>query len=165
MGEHLKFLIYARGRVVGCFGWSSTAAKLGPRDRFIGWSATARRCNLHLVAYNTRFLILPWVQVRHLASHALGRMTRELSQHWQRVYGHPVYLAETYVDRTRFEGTCYRAANWIHVGRTTGRGKNAPSRKVTRTRKDVLVLPLTRDFRRRLQAGEPEGELGTRVPA
>jgi hypothetical protein len=152
VGEHLKFLLYARGRVVACFAWSSTAAKLGPRDGFIGWSESARRCNLHLVAYNTRFLIPPWIHVRHLASHVLGRMTRELSAHWQQVYGHPVYLAETYVDRTRFRGTCYRAANWLHVGRTTGRGKDAPSTKITRTRKDVLVLPLSRDFRRRLQA-------------
>lgn len=162
VGEHLKFLLYARGRVVACFAWSSTAAKLGPRDRFIGWSAGARRRNLHLVAYNTRFLILPWIHVGHLASHALGRMTRELPGHWQRVYGHPVYLAETYVDRSRFAGTCYRAANWLYVGRTTGRGKDAPSRKITRTRKDVLVLPLTRDFRRRLQAGDPREQDGER---
>jgi hypothetical protein len=162
VGEHLKFLLYARGRVVACFAWSSTAVKLGPRDRFLGWSAAEQRRNLHLVAYNTRFLIPPWIRVPHLASHALGRMTRELSLHWQRVYGHPVYLAETYVDRTLFEGTCYRAANWLHIGRTTGRGKDAPSSKVTRTRKDVLVLPLSRDFRRRLQAGDRSGQDGER---
>lgn len=151
VGEHLKFLFYARGRPIACFAWSSTAAKLAPRDGFIGWSAQARRRNLHLVAYNSRFLILPWVGVAHLASHLLGRMTRELSGHWQRVYGHRVYLAETYVDRTRFRGTCYRAANWLHLGRTTGRGKDAPTGRVTRTKKDVLVQPLSRDFRERLQ--------------
>jgi hypothetical protein len=161
VGEHLKFLLYVQGRPVACFAWSSTAAKLALRDRFIGWSAQARRHNLHMVAYNTRFVVLPWVQVPHLASHALGRMARELSGHWQRVYGHPVHLTETYVDPARFRGTCYRAANWLYLGRTTGRGKNARTKQITRTKKDVLVLPLTKDFRRRLQTVSCRGdELG-----
>jgi hypothetical protein len=147
VGEHLKFLVTAQDRPVACFVWSSSLPKLRPRDRFVGWSAEARERNVHLVAYNSRFLIMPWVQIRHLASHLLGRMTRELSSHWVDVYEHPVVLAETYVDRTRFAGTCYRAANWLHVGHTTGRGNHAPTHEQTRATKDVLVLPLSRDFR------------------
>lgn len=146
VGEHLKFLLYAEHRPVACFAWSSSIPRLAPRDRFIGWSPAARERNVRCVAYNGRFLILPWVQVRHLASHALGRMTRELSSHWETIYDHPIYLAETYVDRERFAGTCYRAANWIHLGKTTGRGKNALSKRPTRSKKDVLALPLTRRF-------------------
>ncbi|MCP5044589.1 MAG: DUF4338 domain-containing protein [bacterium] len=147
VGEHLKFLITAQERPIACFVWSSSLPKLRPRDRFVGWSVAARERNVRMVAYNSRFLIMPWVQVRHLASHLLGRMTRELSSHWVDVYEHPVVLAETYVDRTRFAGTCYRAANWLHVGHTTGRGSHAPDKLQTRATKDVLVLPLSRDFR------------------
>ncbi len=147
VGEHLKFLLYAQRRPVACFAWSSSVQRLGPRDRFIGWSPSSRKRNVRCIAYNSRFLILPWVQVRHLASHALGRMARELSSHWEQLYAHPIYLAETYVDRERFAGTCYRAANWIYLGKTTGRGKDAPSKRPTRSKKDVLVLPLTRRFR------------------
>ncbi len=147
VGEHLKFLLYAHGRPVACFAWSSSAPRLGPRDRFIGWSPAAREHNVQCVAYNTRFLILPWVEVRHFASHVLGRMTRELSGHWERVYEHPIYFAETYIDRQRFAGTCYRAANWLHLGYTTGRGKGSPTKRPTRSKKDVFGLPLTRRFR------------------
>ena len=103
--------------------------------------------NIQFLAYNTRFLILPWVEVRYLASHVLGRMTRELPSHWEQVYGHPIYFAETYVDRERFAGTCYRAANWVYLGQTTGRGKDAPKGRALRSKKDVLGLPLTKRFR------------------
>lgn len=151
VGEHLKFIVYAQQRPVACFAWSSSSPPLAPRDRYIGWSAKAKAQNIHLLAYNTRFLILPWVQVRHLASHVLGLMTRQLSWHWEQVYGHPIYLAETFVDRERFAGTCYRAANWIYLGQTTGRGKDAPTGAATRSKKDVLVLPLTKRFRQLLQ--------------
>jgi hypothetical protein len=151
VGEHLKFLLYAEDRPVACFAWSSSIVRLGPRDRFVGWSAAARKKNIRYVTYNSRFLIVPWVRVPHLASHALGRMTRELSAAWERVYDHPIYLCETYVDRERFAGTCYRAANWICVGQTTGRGKDSPSKRPTRSKKDVLVQPLSRRFRERLR--------------
>jgi hypothetical protein len=147
VGEHLKFMIFAGSRPVACFLWTSAPRHLGPRDRFIGWPATARRENIHLVAYNSRYLILPWVEVPHLASHLLGRMVRMLSAEWQGVYNHPVALAETFVDRTRWKGTCYRAANWICVGQTTGRGKNDQTNRPNRPKKDVLVYPLRRDFR------------------
>lgn len=150
VGEHLKFVAFAGSRPVACFAWSSAPRHLAPRDQFIGWSAEARRRNIRLVAYNTRFLVLPWVQVPHLASHLLGRMTRMLSAEWERVYGHPICLAETFVDTDRFRGTCYRAANWVHLGRTTGRGKDDQTHRANRTLKDVLAIALTRDFRERL---------------
>jgi Domain of unknown function (DUF4338) len=151
VGEQLKFLVYAQGRPIACLAWSSAPRHLSSRDRFLGWSAEARRQNIGLLAYNSRFLILPWVAVPHLASHLLSRMARILPREWERVYGHPVYFLETFVDPERFRGTCYRAANWIRLGYTTGRGKNAPTRKPTRSIKEVLGYPLRKDFRQRLQ--------------
>lgn len=150
VGEHLKYLVYGAGRPLACFAWSSAPRHLEARDRFIGWSATARRQNLRFVAYNTRFLILPWVQVRHLASHLLAQMVRRLSRDWQQLYGHPVYFAETFVDPARFAGTCYRAANWVSLGTTTGRGKNDLTHRPTRSLKEVLGYPLSAQFREQL---------------
>jgi hypothetical protein len=150
VGEHLKYLVYARGRPIGCVAWSSAPRHLGSRDRFIGWSAQARLNNIRLLAYNTRFLILPWVTVPHLASHILGRMARTLSVDWQRLYAHPIYFVETFIDPQRFRGTCYRAANWTLLGQTTGRGKDAPTREANRSIKQVLGYPLVKDFRQRL---------------
>jgi hypothetical protein len=147
VGEHLKYLVFARERPIACLAWSSAPRHLGPRDRFIGWSARARRRNIQLLAYNLRFLVLPWVQVPHLASHILGRMARQLPGDWQRVYEHPVYYLETFVDPERFRGTCYRAANWIALGRTTGRGKNDQTNRPNRPLKEVLGYPLHRRFR------------------
>lgn len=147
VGEHLKYLVYACGRPVACLAWSSAPRHLGPRDRFIGWSPEARRKNIHLLAYNTRFLILPWVKVPHLASHILGRMARELPKDWERMYGHPVWYLETFVDPARNRGTCYLAANWMKLGRTTGRGNNAPTKRPRVPVKEILGLPLSRRFR------------------
>jgi hypothetical protein len=147
VGEHLKYLVFAGERLLACLAWSSAPRHLGPRDRFIGWSATARRKNIHLIAANLRFLVLPWVQVPHLASHILGRMARQLPDDWQRVYGHPVYFLETFVDPERFRGTCYRAANWIVLGRTTGRGKDDQTNRPNRSLKEVWGYPLHRRFR------------------
>ena len=147
VGEHLKFLAWARGRPIACLAWSSAPRHLGSRDRYIGWSAEARRRNIRFIAYNTRFLILPWVRVPHLASHVLGLMSRALSEDWQRMYGHPIYFAETFIDPGRFRGTCYRAANWILLGHTTGRGKDDQTNKPNRPIKEVLGLPLTPRFR------------------
>ena len=118
VGEHLKYLVSAQGRWVGCVAWGSASRAVGCRDRFLGWSAPTRRRNIRLIAYNTRFLILPWVEVPHLASHVLGRMARTVSADWERLYGHPVHFLETFVDPTRFRGTCYRAANWLFLGTT-----------------------------------------------
>jgi hypothetical protein len=150
VGEHLKYMVFAESRPVACLAWSSPPWHMGPRDRFIGWSPKVRRKNLHLIAYNTRFLILPWVRVKHLASHILGRMARRISADWEALYGHPIYYLETFVDRERFAGTCYRAANWVYLGQTTGRGIKDKKHKVTLSLKDVLGYPLRRDFRRRL---------------
>jgi hypothetical protein len=153
VGEHLKFLVWAQGRPLACLAWSSAPRHLGSRDRYIGWSAEARRRNIRFLVYNTRYLLLPWVRVPHLASHILGKMTSQLSQHWERMYGHPVYFAETFIDPGRFRGTCYRAANWKLLGLTTGRGKNDHTYKPNRPIKEVLGLPLTPRFRELLQAG------------
>jgi hypothetical protein len=153
VGEHLKFLVWAQGRPLACLAWSSAPRHLGSRDRYIGWSAEARRRNIRFLAYNTRYLLLPWVRVPHLASHILGKMTGQLSQHWEQMYGHPVYFAETFIDPGRFRGTCYRAANWKLLGLTTGRGKNDHTYKPNRPIKEVLGLPLTPRFRELLQAG------------
>jgi hypothetical protein len=150
VGEHLKYVVYAQGRPVACVAWCSAPRHLGSRDRYIGWSAQARLANIALLAYNTRFLILPWVTVPHLASHILGRMARMLSADWQRLYGHPIYFVETFIDPQRFRGTCYRAANWIRLGLTTGRGKDAPTYTPNRPVKEVLGYALVKDFRQRL---------------
>jgi uncharacterized protein DUF4338 len=147
VGEHLKFLAWAQGRPIACLAWSSAPRHLGSRDRYIGWSAEARRRNIRFIAYNTRFLILPWVRVPHLASHLLGRMTAILSDDWCRMYSHPIYFAETFLDPGRFRGTCYRAANWQLLGVTTGRGKNDQTNKPNRPIKEILGLPLTPRFR------------------
>jgi Domain of unknown function (DUF4338) len=150
VGEHLKYLVSSRGQAIACLAWCSAPRHLAGRDRFIGWSAEARKRNLHLLAYNTRFLILPWVRVPHLASHILGRMAKIVPDDWQRMYAHPVYWLETFIDPARFKGTCYRAANWQCLGSTTGRGHNAPTKKRTQPVKELLALPLTSRFRQLL---------------
>jgi hypothetical protein len=150
VGEHLKYLVSAQGMPVACLAWSSAPRHLGCRDRFIGWSPAARRTNIRFIVYNLRYLILPWARVPHLASHLLGWMARMLPRDWERIYGHPVYFLETFVDPQRFRGTCYRAANWICLGRTTGRGKNDQTMRPNRPIKEVWGYPLIRDFRERL---------------
>ena len=152
VGEQLKYMVFAGERPVACLTWSSAARHLGPRDRYIGWSPQERRRNIRFIAYNSRFLILPWVQVKCLASHILGRMTALVARDWQRVYGHPVYYLETFIDPQRSRGTCYRAANWIVLGLTTGRGKADTSNRPNRSLKQVLAYPLDKRFRRLLGA-------------
>lgn len=166
VGEHLKYLVRAQGRAIGCLAWSSAPRHLGPRDRYIRWSAQARRQNIRYLAYNTRFLILPWVQVPHLASHLLGQMAKRLSADWQRVYGHPIYYLETFVDPGRFPGTCYRAANWVRLGLTTGRGKDSTSQLPTRSKKQVLGYPLNKRFRELLGGtSKPEQASTSKAPS
>ena len=154
VGEHLKYLVTAQGRPIACFCWSSAPRHLAPRDRYIGWSPATRKANIRLVAYQIRFLILPWVRVPHLASHLLGRMGRQLSRDWEQVYAHPIYFTETFVDPERNRGTCYRAANWTALGLTKGRGKDAPTRAQNRSLKLLFAYPLVHDFRERLCAIE-----------
>jgi len=158
VGEHLKYMVFAQGRPIACLAWSSAPRHLGSRDRFIGWAAPARLANIRLLAYNTRFLILPWVTVPHLASHLLGRIARRLSADWQSVYGHPIYFVETFIDPQRFRGTCYLAANWTLMGVTTGRGKDAPTYEPNRSIKQVLGYALVKDFRQRLSHLAPTSE-------
>jgi hypothetical protein len=153
VGEHLKYIIYSRSRPIACMAWCSAPRHLGPRDRFIGWSPEYRKKNIRFIAYNTRYLILPWVHVQCLASHILGRMAKILPRDWERVYNHPVYFLETFTDPTRFKGTCYRAANWVVLGRTTGRGNNAPTHEPRVPIKEILAYPLTPRFRE-LLSGE-----------
>jgi len=150
VGEHLKYLVYHQGRPIACFAWSSAPRHIGCRDRFIGWPPEVRKRNLHRIAYNSRFLICTWVRVPHLASHLLGRMAKVLPADWQRIYNHPLYFLETFVDTERFAGTCYKAAGWQFLGLTTGRGKNDQTGKPNRSLKAVCGYPLTRDFRERL---------------
>jgi hypothetical protein len=152
VGEHLKYLICARGQPIACLTWSSAPRHLGPRDRFIGWSPSVRRRNLHLIAYNTRFLIPRWVKVPNLASHLLAQVARQIAADWHALYQHPVYLLETFIDPERFRGTCYRAANWIYLGLSTGRGKDDQTKRPNRSLKQLWVYPLRADFRRRLCA-------------
>ncbi len=147
VGESAKYLVSAQGRPIACLSWSSAPRHLGSRDRYIGWSAEARRRNIRFIAYNTRFLILPFVRIEHLASHILGRMAARISEDWQRMYEHPIYFLETFIDPERFRGTCYRAANWVLLGRTTGRGKQSNSYVPNRSIKEILGYPLTKRFR------------------
>ena len=150
VGEHLKYIIFSKERPIACFAWSSAPRHIGCRDKFINWSAGARKKNLHLIAYNSRFLIFDWIRVPYLASHLLGRMAKVLPINWQRFYNHPIYFLETFVDTEKFAGTCYKAAGWQFLGLTTGRGKNDQTKKPNRSLKAVWGYPLTRDFRDRL---------------
>ncbi len=154
VGAQLKYLLWARSRPIACLAWSSAPRHLGARDRYIGWSAEARRRNVRFLAYNSRFLLLPWVRVKNLASHILGRVALRISQDWEKLYGHPLYFLETFVDPERFRGTCYYAANWIRLGETTGRGKASNSYVPNRSIKHVLGYALHPRFRELL------GELG-----
>jgi hypothetical protein len=147
VGEHLKYLAYSQDRVIGCISFSSAPRHIGSRDRFIGWGQQARKRNIRLIAYNTRFLILPWVKIPNLASHILGTISRRVSSDWEPIYKHGIYLLETFVDTELFSGTCYKAANWICVGKTTGRGKNDHTNKANRSIKSVWCYPLVKNFR------------------
>ena len=157
VGEHLKYLVWAGGAPIACLAFCSAPRHLAARDKFIGWSAAVRRARLPLIAYNTRFLILPWVRVPHLASHVLGRVARRISADWQELYHHPVYLLETFIDPARFQGACYRAANWICLGLTTGRGHNAQTMACNQPRKELWVYPLLADFRVHLGSDPSHG--------
>jgi hypothetical protein len=149
VGAHLKYLVWARGRPVACLGWSSAPRQLHLRDQWVGAGPHADPHFLQRIAYNTRFLILPWVQVPHLASHVLGQIARRIRADWQILYQHPIDLLESFVDTERFAGTCYRAANWICLGRSAGRGTKSQAGDHTSI-KELWVYPLGRWRRRRL---------------
>lgn len=152
VGEHLRYLVMLDGQVAACLGWASAAWKVRERDRFIGWDEAGKRRNLHLVANNVRFLIPPWIRIKNLASKVLSLCLRRLSQDWQARYGHPLYLAETFVDTARFSGACYRAANWLGVGQTQGCAKRGNDYHYHGRPKAIYLYPLHRQFRRLLRA-------------
>ncbi len=151
VGENLAYLVSDReGRELACVLFGAAAWKAQPRDAFIGWSAAHRQFHLGRVANNSRFLILPWVRVPELASHILGRVARRIAGDWQAHYGHRVVVLETFVERERFRGSCYRAANWICVGQTKGRTRQDREHRIQAPVKDIWVYPLEANFRKQL---------------
>ena len=150
VGEQLKYIVYWQKRPIACLSWSSAPRYIGCRDRFIGWSAKERKKCIHLIAYNCRFLILPWVKVAYVASHILANMAKIVSKDWLSIYSHPIYFLGTFVDKQRFAGTCYKAANWLYLGDTTGRGKNDQTHKQNRSIKAVWGFVLSKNFRAKL---------------
>ncbi|MDA3918889.1 MAG: DUF4338 domain-containing protein [Deltaproteobacteria bacterium] len=150
VGEHLKYIVFAAERPIACFAFSSAPYRILHRDRFIGWSFEMIEKNRHFLAYNSRFLILPWVHVPHLASHLLAKCARGISEDWQTLYRHPVFWLETFVDTDLFKGICYRAANWIFLGNTSGRGKYNKTQKQLTSIKAMYGFPLIKNFREKL---------------
>ena len=154
VGEHIKYMVYDRfKRPLACLLFGSAAWKTAARDRFIGWNVSTRQANLKFLTNNTRFLILPWVNVPNLASFILGACLRRLRSDWHTRYGHDLCMVETFVDRSRFAGTCYQAANWLKIGQTKGRSRQDRYNKLKVPVKDLYVYPLTADFKQHLCAG------------
>jgi hypothetical protein len=152
-GAQLRYFINsdATGDMLGCFQFSSSAWKMAPRDQWIGWSDQQRKVNLQKIINNSRFLIFPWVKVKNLASSVLALAVKTVPQDWQRIYGYRAVLMETLVDGKRFKGTCYKAANWIHMGKTTGRGRmDRDNQNQGAAVKDIYVYPLSFGFRQQL---------------
>ena len=151
VGENLKYMAYdSSGRPLACLLFGSAAWACGPRDDFIGWDREKRGKNLSLTTNNTRFLILPWVSVKYLASHILSKVCQRIKDDWTAKYGHPVYLLETFVERGRFAGTCYKASNWTRIGETKGRSRNDRYNIMKVPVKDIYLYPLVKTFRRKL---------------
>lgn len=153
VGPQVKTLVYGARGLVGCVGFGAAFGKVRARDDWIGWTDGQRVAKLHLVVNQARFLILPWVRCPHLASHVLALTARHLPAQWQRRCGYRPLLMETYVHANRHKGTCYRAANWLHVGVTSGYGKWKPSGRPTAPPKLVFLYPLVRDVRAHLASG------------
>ena len=152
VGENLKYMIYDKfERPLGCMMFGAAAWKVKPRDNYIGWDAEIRKRNLCYIANNNRFLILPWVKVEHLASHILGKICKRINPDWLAKYNHPVYLLETFVQKDRFLGTCYKAANWQNVGDTQGRGKLDRKQEYKLPPKSIWLYPLHESFREKLK--------------
>ena len=152
-GAQLRYFIKsgANDDILGCFQFSSPAWKMAPRDRWIGWTDEQRKVNLQKIINNSRFLIFPWVSVKNLASSVLALVVKTIPDDWQRCYGYRPVLMETLVDRKRFKGTCYKAANWIHMGQTTGRGRmDRDNNQQGASIKEIFVYPLTPRFRQEL---------------
>ena len=151
-GSQMRYNIFAGAQLVALLSFGASAWKLAPRDRFIGWDPLQRQRNLQLVVNNARFLILPWIQSKSLASKILSMVARQLPIDWGTRYGLRPVLLETFVQTTRHRGTCYKAANWIHVGQTVGRGKKSTVHAQIIPIKDIWLYPLSKNFRSVLSA-------------
>lgn len=148
VGENIKYMVYGRNdQPLACLLFGASAWKTACRDVFIGWNKEQQKRNLPLTADNNRFLILPWVRVKFLASHILSQIAKQISGDWVKKYGHPVYLLETFVQKDKFKGTCYQAAGWIYAGDTKGRGKKDRYRECALPEKSVWLYPLKKDYR------------------
>jgi hypothetical protein len=150
VGNHLKYIAFIADQPVACLGWGSAAWSVKSRDALIGWNKSTKENNLHFIANNTRFLILPWISIKYLASKVLALCANRISDDWLNVYNHPLYLLETFVEKDRFKGTCYKAANWTRVGQTKGIAKRGHDHLFHGKIKDVFLYPLKRHFRERL---------------
>lgn len=151
-GAQLRYLISCGERLLAALGFGASAWTVAPRDKFIGWTSPQRQGKLHLVINNARFLVLPWIKSPNLASRILGAVVKRIAQDWLERYKYAPVLLETFVDKERFKGTCYRAANWIHVGQTKGRGKLDRYNKWAIPIKDIFLYPLNKKFREKLCA-------------
>jgi len=150
-GEQLKYVVTLEDRAVAAIGFCAAAWRVACRDHFMGWSDDARAKNLHLLVNNHRFVILPGIKIANLASWILAQVTRRLREDWQARYAHAIVLVETFVEKERFVGTCYRAANWRCVGETKGRGRNDRTTQAALPIKHVYLFPLNKNFRERCQ--------------
>lgn len=151
IGEHMAYMVYSRdGAPLSCLLFGSAAWSCRERDIYIGWGKEQRRHNLNMITNNVRYLLYPWVTVPYLASHILSLIAKRISADWEQKYGHPLYLLETFVEISRFRGTCYRAANWISVGSTTGRGRDGGHHNAILPMKDIYLYPLDADYRAKL---------------
>ena len=150
VGNHLKYMAFIDDRPVACLGWGSPAWAVKSRDAFIGWDKATKARNLHSIVNNARFLILPWISVKYLASKILAINVKRIAHDWNNTYHYPIYLSETFIEKNRFRGTCYKAANWIHVGQTKGTSKKGNDHLFHGNIKDVYLYPLRKDFRSEL---------------
>lgn len=147
VGEHLKYLAYLGDVPIACLAWCSSIFRIRCRDEFLGWQQPAKNLNIRFMANNARFLILPWVRIKNLASHLLARSAGVVGQDWRDFYGHPLYLLETFVETDRFRGTCYQAANWKKIGQTSGHAKTKGEFYYHGRKKDVYLYPLASKYR------------------
>ena len=150
VGHSIKYIAYCGDIPVAALGWGSAAWSLGPRDKYIGWDKATKDRNLHFIANNIRFLILPGIKIKYLASHLLSKNIKRIGRDWQDKYGRALYLLETFVETDRFLGTSYKAANWTYLGRTKGYSKKGASHKNHKNIKDIYVYPLAPNFRERM---------------
>jgi len=153
IGQSLRYMCFINDEPVACLGWGSAAWSLSCRDRWVGWSKEIKDKNLYKIVNNIRYLILPWVKIKYLASHLLGKITKRIQRDWYSQFGAKIYMLETFVEEDRFHGTCYKAANWIYLGRTKGSAKRGSLHTFHGNIKKIFVYPLCKDFRENLIKG------------